>query len=163
MGDYTKDDEEIATLLAAQAAVAIGNARRVERDVLDRVVETQESERRRLARELHDGIGQALTSILLGLSSVERAGDLESARSAADGVRELVLATLQDVRQLAVELRPKALDDFGLDPALRRLGQSVREASGVDVQVESRIGQERLPPDVETAVYRIVQEALSNV
>lgn len=161
-GDFTEDDEEVTVLLAAQAAVAIGNARRVERDVLARVVETQESERRRLARELHDGVGQALTSILLGLSSVEHAADLDSARRAAFGLRELVVSTLQDVRQLSVELRPKALDDFGLDPALRRLGQSVRETAGLDVQVESRVGAERLTPDVETAVYRIVQEALAN-
>ena len=162
-GDFTDDDEELATLLAAQAAVAIGNARRVEREALERVVATQETERRRLARELHDGTGQALTSILLGLTSVEHAADLASARAAAASVRELVVSTLQDVRQLAVELRPKALDDFGLDPALRRLGQSIRERSGVDVQVEARIGAVRLPSEIETAVYRIVQEALANV
>ena len=161
-GDFTEDDEELTTLLAAQAAVAIGNARRVEREALSRVVETQEAERRRLARELHDGTGQALTSILLGLSSVEHAADLASARAAATSLRELVVATLQDVRQLSVELRPKALDDFGLDPALRRLGQSVRETSGVDVQVEARIGPDRLPAEIETAVYRIVQEAIAN-
>lgn len=162
-GDFTEEDEEVTTLLAAQAAVAIGNARRVERDALAHVVRAQEAERRRLARELHDGTGQALTSVLLGLSSVEHAPDLASARTAASSLRELVVSTLRDVRQLAVELRPKALDDFGLDPALRRLGQSVRETSGVDVQVESLIGHARLAADVETAVYRIVQEALSNV
>jgi signal transduction histidine kinase len=162
-GDFTEDDEELTTLLAAQAAVAIGNARRVEREALSRVVETQEAERRRLARELHDGTGQALTSILLGLSSVEHAADLAAARAAAGSLRELVVATLQDVRQLSVELRPKTLDDFGLDPALRRLGQSVRETAGVDVQVEARIGPDRLPAEIETAVFRIVQEAIANV
>lgn len=160
--EFTEEDEEIVTLLAAQAAVAIENARRIERDVLRRAVLAQEIERRRLARELHDETGQALTSILLGLSGVEHAETLEGARQAATELRELVVSTLQGVRRLAVELRPTALDDFGLVPALKRLGQSIREASGLDVQVEARLGDERLPDEVETAVYRIVQEAFTN-
>ncbi|RDI74328.1 GAF domain [Gaiella occulta] len=159
---FTEEDEEIVTLLAAQAAVAIENARRVERDALRRAVLAQEVERRRLARELHDETGQALTSILLGLAVVERAESLGDARAAAADLRELVVSTLQDVRRLAVELRPSALDDFGLVPALRRLGQTVREGSRLDVQVEARLGDERLEPELETAVYRIVQEALTN-
>ena len=67
------------------------------------------------------------------------------------------------MRRLAVELRPSALDDFGLEPALRRLGQTVREGGALDVQVEAQLGAHRLPADVETALYRIVQEALTNV
>ena len=161
--EFTAEDEELVTLLAAQAAVAIENARRVERDVLARAVATQEAERRRLARELHDGVGQALTSILLGLSAMERAESAAAAREAAVALRELVVTTLQEVRQLAVDLRPKALDDFGLGPALVRLGQSVRETTGLDVQVGALLGATRLPSDVETAVYRIAQEALANV
>ena len=106
--------------------------------------------------------GQALTSILLGLAGVEAAKTADEAHAAAAELRTLVVETLQDVRRLAVELRPSALDDFGLEPALRRLGQSVREAGGLDVQVETTLS-ERLAPDVETAVYRIVQEALTNV
>ena len=162
-GSFTDEDEEIVTLLAAQAAVAVENAGSVQRDALRRAVQAQEVERRRLARELHDETGQALTSILLGLTAVERAGSTDEAHAAAAELRTLVVETLQDVRRLAVELRPSALDDFGLEPALRRLGQSVREGGGVDVQVETTLGAERLAPDVETAVYRIVQEALTNV
>jgi signal transduction histidine kinase len=160
---FTEEDEEIVTLLAAQAAVAIENAGSVQRDALRRAVQAQEVERRRLARELHDETGQALTSILLGLAAVERAESAEAAHVAAAELRQLVVETLQDVRRLAVELRPSALDDFGLEPALRRLGQSVREAAHLDVQVEARLGSQRLPADVETALYRIVQEALTNV
>ena len=126
-------------------------------------MQAQEVERRRLARELHDETGQALMSILLGLAAVEAAKTADEAHAAAAELRTLVVETLQDVRRLAVELRPSALDDFGLEPALRRLGQSVREAAGLDVQVETTLGSERLAPDVETAVYRIVQEALTNV
>jgi signal transduction histidine kinase len=161
--EFTEEDEEIVTLLAAQAAVAIDISQRVERDALRRAVAAQEAERRRLARELHDETGQVLTSILLGLGAVERAEGPEEMRAGVQELRALVVETLQSVRRLAVELRPKALDDFGLEPALRRLGQSVREVSGVDVQVEARLGEGRLSPDVETAVYRIVQEALTNV
>jgi signal transduction histidine kinase len=160
---FSEEDEEIVTLLAAQAAVAIENAGSVQRDALRRAVQAQEVERRRLARELHDETGQALTSILLGLAAVERAESADEAHAAAADLRKLVVETLQDVRRLAVELRPSALDDFGLEPALRRLGQSVRESAALDVQVEARLGGERLPPDVETALYRIVQEALTNV
>jgi signal transduction histidine kinase len=162
-GGFTAEDEEISTLLAAQAAVAIVNAGSVQRDALRRAVQAQEAERRRLARELHDETGQALTSILLGLSAVERAESVEAARAAAGELRDLVVETLQNVRRLAVELRPSALDDFGLEPALRRLGQTVREGRELDVQVEARLGKGRLPADVETALYRIVQEALTNV
>jgi signal transduction histidine kinase len=119
----------------------------------------QEVERRRLARELHDETGQALTSILLGLRAVEDANSDVS----VDDLRELVVATLQDVRRLAVQLRPKALDDFGLVPAVDRLVQTFSESSGIRVDLEARLGRERLPSDVETTVYRIVQEALTNV
>jgi signal transduction histidine kinase len=160
---FTAEDEELTTLFAAQAAVAIGNARRVERDALARAVAVQEGERRRLARELHDGTGQELTSILLGLSAVEHATSLDEARAAAASLRDLVVTTLQDVRQLAVDLRPKALDDFGLGPALVRLGQSVRETGKLDVQVGAHLGSARLSQETETAVYRIVQEALANI
>ena len=162
-GPFTEEDEEIVTLLAAQAAVAIENAGSVRRDALRRAVQAQEVERQRLARELHDETGQALTSILLGLAAVERAGTADEAHAAAAEVRELVVTTLQNVRRLAVELRPSALDDFGLEPALRRLGQTVRESGALDVQVEARLGSDRLIPEVETAIYRIVQESLTNV
>jgi two-component system sensor histidine kinase UhpB len=143
--------------------VAIDISQRIERDALRRAVAAQEAERRRLARELHDETGQALTSILLGLAAIERAESGDEVRAGIQELRQQVVETLQSVRRLAVELRPKALDDFGLEPALRRLGQSVREVSDVDVQVEARLGEGRLPADVETAVYRIVQEALTNV
>lgn len=162
-GPFSEEDEEIVTLLAAQAAVAIENAGSVQRDALRRAVQAQELERQRLARELHDETGQALTSILLGLAAVERAETAEDARSAAGELRELVVETLQNVRRLAVELRPSALDDFGLEPALRRLGQTVKESGALDVQVETRLGPGRLLPEIETAIYRIVQEALTNV
>jgi signal transduction histidine kinase len=128
-----------------------------------RVVSGQELERRRLARELHDETGQALTSILLGLRSVEEADTDAGRRLALGELRGLVTTTLQDVRRLAVELRPKALDDFGLVPALERLTEGLAEATGMRVEIEAALGETRLPAEIETALYRIVQEALTNV
>jgi signal transduction histidine kinase len=165
-GEFTQQDEDVIVLLAAQAAVAIENARlyeRVERDTLRRVVEAQELERARLARELHDETGQSLTSVLLGLRGVEEASGAEETREAAAAVRELVVETLQGVRKLAVELRPSALDDFGLMPALERLTQTFSAQTGVAVELETTLTSARLPGEVETVVYRIVQEALTNV
>src|SRR5207244_6858878 len=78
-------------------------------------------------------------------------------------LRELVVQALQDVRSLAVELRPSALDDFGLVPALERLASTFQERSGIDTAVEANLGEERLPAEAETVLYRLVQEALTNV
>jgi signal transduction histidine kinase len=159
---FSDDDLRLAETLAARAAVAVDLSERVGRDVVRRVVAAQEAERKRLARELHDETGQALTSILLGLKPLEQAAD-EQLVDAVASVRALVVSTLQDVRRLAVELRPAALDDFGLVPAVTRLADTFREQTGMHVELEARLSDERLPPDVETALYRIVQEALTNV
>jgi two-component system, NarL family, sensor histidine kinase DevS len=136
---------------------------RVSRDALRRIVAAQELERRRLARELHDETGQALTSIILGLKTIEDADGKEGRQAAVAELRERVVTTLQDVRRLAVELRPQVLDDFGLISALERLTQTFAESSGIKVEVETGTKRERLPAEVETALYRIVQEALTNV
>jgi len=160
---FTDDDWRLAEQFAVRASVAVDLSQRVARDSLRRVVAGQELERRRLARELHDETGQALTSILLGLRSVEEAKDEEALRTAAASLRELIVATLQDVRRLAVELRPKALDDFGLVPALERLVQTFTEHTGIEVQLQSQLGPERLGEEAETALYRLVQEALTNI
>jgi signal transduction histidine kinase len=126
------------------------------------VVAAQEAERRRLALELHDETGQALTSILLGLKAIGASKTKEEAQRAEAEVRTLVVQALQDVRALAVELRPSALDDFGLGPAVERLAQTFQERSGIATTTQTTLG-ERLPPEVETVLYRVVQEALSNV
>jgi signal transduction histidine kinase len=159
---FTDDDLRLVEALAVRAASAVNLSQRVSRDVVGRVVAAQELERKRLARELHDETGQALTSILLGLKPLEQAVD-DDGRAAVASLRELVVSTLQDVRRLAVELRPSALDDFGLVPALERLVDTFREQTGIRVDLQANLGEERLPSEVETALYRIVQEALTNV
>jgi signal transduction histidine kinase len=160
---FSSADLRLAEQFGVRAANAVSVSRRVARDALSRVVAGQEVERRRLARELHDETGQALTSILLGLRAVDDKAADDDTRKAVSDLRELVVATLQDVRRLAVQLRPKALDDFGLVPALERLVETFAETSGIEVQLEARLGAERLPADVETTLYRIVQEGLTNV
>ena len=160
---FSDEDVRLAETFAARAAVAVDLSERVASDALRRVVSAQELERQRLARELHDETGQALTSILLRLKAVEDAGSAEGAAQAAGELRELVVTTLQDVRRLAVELRPKALDDFGLVSALERLADSFREETGIAVDLEAHLGDERLPSEIETTLYRITQEALTNV
>ncbi len=160
---FTDHDVRLTESLAARAAAAVELSRRVSRDTVRRVVEAQELERTRLARELHDETGQALTSILLGLKSLEDRASGDEDRVAVKELRDLVVSTLQDVRRLAVELRPAALDDFGLVPAIERLRDTMDEQGGPTVEIQSRLGDERLPPEIETALYRIVQESLTNV
>jgi signal transduction histidine kinase len=160
---FQDEDRRLAETFAARAAAAVALSQRVARDALRRVVDAQELERRRLARELHDETGQALTSILLGLRTVEEARSQDELRNAVEEVRELVRSTLHDVRRLAVELRPKALDDFGLEAALERLTSSFAEQTGIEVDFQTVLPDGRLPPEVETTLYRIVQEALTNV
>jgi signal transduction histidine kinase len=160
---FSHDDFRLAETFATRAAVAVELSQRVARDSVRRVVQAQELERRRLARELHDETGQALTSILLGLKPLEDALAGHPAGAALGGLREQVVSALQDVRRLAVELRPAVLDDFGLVPALERLIDAFTEQSEIRVDFHSALGDTRLPSDVETALYRVVQESLTNI
>lgn len=160
---FSHDDFRLAETFAARAAVAVELSQRMARDALRRVVQAQELERRRLARELHDETGQALTSILLGLKPLEEALANHPARSALAELREHVVSALQDVRRLAVELRPAVLDDFGLVPALERLTDAFAEQTGIHVDFHSALGETRLPSETESALYRVVQESLTNI
>ncbi len=159
---FTEEDLRIAETFAVRAGIAVDLSQRVRRNALHRIVGAQELERKRLARELHDETGQALTSILLGLRTVEAAATEEERGAAVAALRDLAVTTLHDVRRLAVELRPKALDDFGLIPAVERLTEAFEEQTGMTVHLEAPV-RERLPTEIETALYRIVQEALTNV
>jgi signal transduction histidine kinase len=160
---FDDEDVRLAESLAKRAAIAVDLAQRVSRDAVRRVVDAQEQERARLARELHDETGQALASILLGLRSLEQGAELAGTLARVAAVRELVVSTLHSVRRLAVELRPAALDDFGLDAAIERLVETYREGGETKVDLESQLDSARLPPAIETTLYRIVQEALTNV
>jgi len=160
---FGEDDLRLAETLTARAATAVDLSERVSRDVVRRVVAAQELERRHLARELHDETGQALTSILLELKALEPMLESEAGRAAVAALRERVVSTLQDVRRLAVELRPATLDDFGLATAIERLAETIRERASLQLDLELQLGEERLPGEIETTLYRIVQEALTNI
>ena len=160
---FSDADLRLAQRFASRAAVAVDLSHRVARTTVQRILGGQEQERRRLSRELHDETGQALTSILLGLKSIEETQGTDRFATALTELRALVTVTLQDVRRLAVELRPKALDDFGLAPALERLTTNFAEQTGIETHLEARLSEGRLPSETETVLYRVVQEALTNI
>lgn len=126
-------------------------------------ISAQEEERKRIARELHDETAQSLTSLLVRLRIVERASSLEGMRASIAEIRELAARTLDEVRNLAVELRPSALDDLGLVPALRWYTKQYAERRGVAVSFDATVLTDRLPSQVELVFYRVIQEALTNV
>ncbi|HUA69513.1 MAG TPA: histidine kinase [Solirubrobacteraceae bacterium] len=132
------------------------------RDATGRVLAGQEAERLRIAQELHDQVGQELTAVLLGLARVEARVPVELRDDVAE-VQRAVRGSLEDVRRIAIELRPEALDDLGLQSALAVLCERFTERFGL--QVTQHLGP-RLPelsPDAELVVYRVAQEALTNV
>jgi two-component system sensor histidine kinase UhpB len=132
------------------------------REATGRVLAGQESERLRIAQELHDQVGQDLTAVLLSLARVQSRASQELATTVAEA-QEAVRASLEDVRRIALELRPEALDDLGLASALAVLCERFSEHSGL--QVSERIVEPlpALPPEAELVIYRVAQEALTNV
>lgn len=127
-----------------------------------RLLEVQEAERQHIARELHDEIGQALTALKLSLATVAVVPVAGADDRLAD-TRSQVNELLARVRNLALDLRPAMLDDLGLLPALLWLFERYSVQAGVHVSFEHRGLQRRFNPEIETAAYRIVQEALTNV
>lgn len=136
-------------------------SQRVQADLLNRVMVAQEEERRRIARELHDETSQAITSIIVGLKAVEEAHP--EVRAASAELRGLAASTLDEVHNLILELRPRALDELGLVPALRRYVTDFSQKHRIRADFEAVGSDLRLPAPVETCLYRVVQEALTNV
>jgi len=151
------------TLSSAIAARERAEAAR--RDVVRRLATAQEDERRRIARELHDQIGQYLAALGLGLKALETAApEASSADQQLRHLRGLTDLIGTEVHNLALEIRPTALDDLGLSAALSTYAEEWATRSGVKVDFQNAgVDGERLPPAVETAVYRVVQEAMTNV
>ena len=184
-GTFTADDGHLLELFAARATLALGMSRAIagereradaevlltreedlehaRRETLRRVVDAQERERRRIARELHDDTGQSLTSVLIGLRLAEESEDMAQARQTLADLRATVTAAIRDLRALAVELRPTALDDFGLEPALERLVDTFGRRTGLVIELHVTGLERRLGEHVETALYRVVQEGLTNI
>jgi PAS domain S-box-containing protein len=132
--------------------------------LLNQVITVQEEERRRIARELHDETAQSLASLLLGLSALGEARTVKGARQQARELHQVATRALAEVRRLAWGLRPSVLDDLGLAAALERYVADFGATRGVAVALETAgLDRDRMPAAVETALYRIMQEALSNV
>lgn len=173
-GSFDREDSWLLSSLAAPAVTAIENARLFEqvhagREQLQalsrRLVEVQEAERAHIARELHDETSQALASLLLGLSLLEREADRpKNVIARAVELEALTEDMLENLHRLAMNLRPAALDHLGLVAAISQYVTTFEHQYGVAIQFEAvSFGDERLQPEVETALYRIFQEALTNV
>jgi signal transduction histidine kinase len=169
----TPEDLRLLIAIGDQIGVAVENARLIEElkakeqmrlQLLEKVISAQEDERKRVARELHDETGQSLTSLMVGLKVLESTTRLEEVRGKAAEFRALIAEILQDVHDLAFQLRPSLLDSLGLAAAVQRLAEDYAEKLGIHIDCQA-VGVEgrRLPPGTETALYRIVQEALTNV
>jgi len=154
--------------LALWPAVVVGAglfARRVERQraALGTLVSAEEDQRKRTAHELNEETAQALTGALLALKEAERASGPDETGAATAATRELIHQSIQDIRALAVRLRPRALDDFGLPPAVEKLAEDFREETGIGVDLELGDDGGRFPPEVEVTLYRTVQELLTQI
>jgi signal transduction histidine kinase len=161
---FTDHDLRLAEAFGDRAALAIHLSERVARETVDAILKAQEAERSRIARELHDEMGSALTAVLLGLAAIDGAPALPAARQASNALRETARSALESVGRMAFALRPSALDEFGLVPALAALGRGLEEQGGPKVvcEIDLPVGL-RLPAELETALFRITQEALTNV
>ncbi len=173
--DYFNEEHmKLAEAMSSQASVAVENAILFEqmqastvrmRSLSRRLVEVQENERRAIARELHDEAGQALASLRFGLRLLER--EIDEGGSVAGRVAELMQRTdavIDGLHRLAADLRPPSLDPLGLEAALREYVRSAGSKFGLEVRFKARgFASERLPAVVETALYRVVQEAMTNV
>lgn len=176
-GDFSRRvkrwaNDEIGELADAfnQMAIELERADEVRRErellrrqLLERVIAAQEEERRRISRELHDSTSQSLTSLMVGLRTLDGICDNPQVHVQAQELRDVTGQVLEDVHNLAVQLRPSVLDDLGLSAALERLIQEWQKRHQIQVDVVVHLAGERLPDAIETALYRIIQEALTNV
>jgi len=171
-GMMSDEDTEILTTIGAHVSEIVANAwlhaSLVEKEsarqaLLAALVQAQEDERARLARRLHDGAGQSLTSLLVRLKGLE---SLSEKRAYRDSIRTLcqsVSETIEQVQDISYQLRPAALEEFGLEVALSSLVEEMTEAPGICSECHMELGGQRLPFEVETMLYRIAQESLTNV
>ena len=132
-------------------------------DQVTKVVKAQEEERQRVSRELHDQAGQALTALQLGLSRIEAAGPTPEMREEAASLRQLALEAMHIIRNLALDLRPSALDELGLPAALKDYVQTFASRTGIEARLEVSGKKRRLPAEAEVTLFRILQEGLTNV
>jgi signal transduction histidine kinase len=165
---FDPDDEHLLASFAASAAIAIATAQSVESDRLRHSIRASEAERKRWARELHDETLQDLGALKLTLESALRAARGDALAAATNDALERLQFSIESLQNLIAELRPAALDELGLEPALEALVARTAAISGIDVEARVDLAPaearapERLDPELESTVYRLVQEALTN-
>jgi signal transduction histidine kinase len=160
---FYAEDERLLTAASASAATAVATVQSVTEERLRQSLRTTERERARWARELHDSVLQGLGSRRVLLSSALKRGDGPALEKAVAQALEEMGRDIDELRGLITELRPATLDQLGLRAALEDFAERFEHSAGVDVAAELSIGAERLDPELETAVYRLVQESLTNV
>ena len=151
-----------ATELAAAFNEMLDRLTDERRDSVRRALDAQESERLRVAQELHDEVGQTLTSVILQLARTAKRVP-ETYRAELSDAQETARASLEEVRRIALQLRPEALDDLGLPTALRVLGERLGEERDLTIDVRVAEPLPALTPEEELVLYRVAQEALTNV
>lgn len=165
---FTVEDERLLETFAASAATAVAMAQSAQSDRLRSALAAADAERRRWGRELHDETLQGLGGLRLLLSSALRKGDpSHMTRTASEAIGHIE-REIKNLRAIISELRPAALDELGLHAAIEALADHHRELHGLQIGCEMSLpnpdsGQERLDPELEVGVYRLVQEALTNV
>ena len=166
--DFRVEDVRLLLAAAASAATAVATAQSLQRERLRRSLAAAEEERRRWARELHDETLQALGALRVLLSSARRSTDVAALHATLETAVDQLAEEITSLRALITELRPAALDELGLRPALETLFNRARGTHGLEVvttvELEHGAGtrETRLEPDVEIAIYRTVQESLTN-
>jgi signal transduction histidine kinase len=164
---FDADDERLLGAFAASAATAVATGKSVEEQRLRQSIEASEQERRRWARELHDETLQSLAALRVGLSAALR-GDEQELRAAVGSSIENVAEEIGNLRTLIVELRPAALDEFGVAAAIDSLAERTAARQGIDIEVDVDLAWERgdaatrHTSELESTIYRLVQEALTN-
>jgi signal transduction histidine kinase len=166
--EFSDDDELVLSAFAISAGHGVAGAMAVEDERLRLSIEASEQERRRWARELHDETLQELGGLKLALGAAARLDDLEEVRAAIAAAAEQVGSGITQLRHLITELRPASLDELGTGPALEALVERTAVVNGLEVSLELDLDYEsgressRHAPAVETTIYRLVQEALTN-
>jgi signal transduction histidine kinase len=165
--EFSEEDEQLLRTFAATAANAVAMAQSVEADRLRSAMAAAEAERQHWARELHDETLQGLGGLRVLLASVLQRGDPVENEAAMREAIEEIETTIGNLRAIISDLRPSALDDLGLRAALNALitrrGQDDLELISELELPDPRAGEDRLSPELETTIYRLVQEALTNI
>jgi signal transduction histidine kinase len=161
---FDAEDEHLLTSFAASAAIAIATAQSVEAERLRHSMRASEEERARWARELHDETLQELGALKLMLDTARQTQDLGRMTGSIESAVAQIELSIRNLQALITELRPAALDQIGLVPALEALVQRVAATSGMDVEYDIRLKQEtdRLQPEIERTIYRLIQESFTN-